>query len=140
MEDSRILYEGNPAWSNYVLYLGLAGLFLLMSLISGTFLYIAGFFAFIVVIKRFGCHAKVTGERIITKFGILNTKTFEIDIKDIRSINVSQDILQKLFGIGNLEFATESGSVKEAAIIGVGDPERLKELIRSVKANPLPVS
>jgi uncharacterized membrane protein YdbT with pleckstrin-like domain len=133
MDDTQIIFEGRPSWMNYILLLAIAILLLLGSFAAGGLFVFALICVIIVVVKRMGCYAKVTKSRIITKFGIFNTKTFEIEIKDIRSINVSQSLLQKIFGLGDLEFASASGSVKEAAIIGIDNPSGLKEQIRSLK-------
>jgi len=131
--DGEILYEGNPAWVNYLPLLILTGGLLLLSFAGIGFFFMAVISGVVTLVKRFGCHAMVTDTRIVTKFGIFNTKTYEIDIKDIRSINVSQTFFQKMFGIGDLEFATASGAVKEAAIFGLEDPNGVKERIRALK-------
>jgi uncharacterized membrane protein YdbT with pleckstrin-like domain len=63
----------------------------------------------------------------------LSKRTCELDITDIRSTNVSQSFTQRILGVGNLEFATASGPMKEAVILKIKDPEFLKERIRSLK-------
>ena len=132
--DGDILYEGNPAWVNSLPLLILTGGLLLCSFAGIGFFYLAIIFGLVTAFKRYGCHAMVTSTRIVTRFGVLNTKTYEIDIKDIRSINVSQTFFQKMLGLGDLEFATASGAVKEAAIFGISDPNGLKERIRALKS------
>lgn len=132
MDDSSAIFEGHPAWRNYALQLGLAALLALSSFKMPALLVIAGCVVAGVAWNRLASHGRVTGTRIITKFGILNTKTYEIEIKDIRSINVSQNLLQKVFGLGNLEFASSSGPMKEAALIGIPRPDALKEQIRAL--------
>jgi uncharacterized membrane protein YdbT with pleckstrin-like domain len=133
MEESKIIFEGRPSWLNYAAPLAVAALMVLGSFkMPGLLVFVVVIIA-VVALKRRGCYAKVTNSRIITKFGVASTKTYEIDIKDIRSINVSQGLLQKIFRLGTLEFATASGPVKEAAIVGISKPEGLKERIRELK-------
>ena len=127
------IYEGYPAWVDFSpLILMTAGL-LLLSCGNGNFLWFALIAAAVTLSKRYGYHGTVTSSRIITRVGIGSTKTYEIDIKDIRSINVSQTIFQKLFNTGDLEFTTASGVVKEVVICGVVGPTPLKEKIRMLK-------
>ncbi|WP_129126960.1 PH domain-containing protein [Geomonas oryzae] len=130
--DDLAIFEGYPAWTNYSVGLGLAAIFALGSFSSPTLLFFAGCMVAVIAWKRFGIHGRVTSTRIITKFGIFNTRTYEIEIKDIRSINVSQNLLQKIFDLGTLEFATSSGPMKEAALVGIKKPDALKEQIRAL--------
>lgn len=135
MKDTITIFEGHPAWANYALQLGIAAVLLLGSIKSPALLVAAGCFVAIAAWKRLESHGKVTNTRIITRFGIFKTKTYEIEIKDIRSINVSQNLLQKIFGVGDLEFASSSGPMKEAALLGNKEPDTLKEQIRALHVN-----
>ena len=131
----RIIWEGKPDWRQFVLPLVITSLIVITGLSKGhggallLFVIVGG----IVVLKRAQCNYRVTDQRIISQYGLVSRRTGELEIKDIRVINVSQRIIQRLFGIGTLEFTTSSGPAKEVMIIGIKDPFGLKERIRALK-------
>ncbi|MBP1728006.1 MAG: hypothetical protein H6Q56_379, partial [Deltaproteobacteria bacterium] len=86
-----------------------------------------------IYIARHSNHFTVTNQRIICRSGILSKRSVEIDIRDIRTINVTQSMGQRLLRIGDLELSTASGPVKEAVLINIKNPDLLKEKIRSYK-------
>jgi uncharacterized membrane protein YdbT with pleckstrin-like domain len=133
--------EGNPEWTAY-LHLLAADCLLLLGALALAFSYPTwGFYLLIIPVIIFGAiyiarqsnHFTVTDQRIICRSGILARRSVEIDIRDIRTINVTQSLAQRLLGLGGLEFSTASGPVKEAVMIDVKKPEQLKEKIRSYK-------
>lgn len=137
MIDEKLLWDGKPELSAYWLPLGLAGLFALAALATG------GIPALVLPAGIFGCvwlirnqyYFRVTDKRIICKSGIIARRTSEIDIADIRSIDVTQSIMQRALGLGNLEFSSAAGPFKEAILLDVKQPEALKEMIRRNKAS-----
>jgi uncharacterized membrane protein YdbT with pleckstrin-like domain len=141
MEPEIKVWEGNPEWTAYLLGFVVDGLLLLGSL-TMAFLYPAwGIYLLIIPVIMFGAiyiarhtnHFTVTNQRIICRSGILSKRSVEIDIRDIRTINVTQSMGQRLLRIGDLEFSTASGPVKEAILINIKNPDLLKEKIRSYK-------
>lgn len=130
----RTIWEGKPDRRQFLFALFIAALFVIPVLSEGhggallLFAIVDG----IVTLKRAQCNFKVTDQRIISQYGFISRRTGELDIKDIRVINVSQRIIQRLLGIGTLEFTTSSGPAKEVIIIGIRDPFDLKERIRAI--------
>jgi uncharacterized membrane protein YdbT with pleckstrin-like domain len=148
METERIIWEGKPSWKNYVISLAASGLILLPSILAlpvelllgekDTTLFVSnivigGFVLGLIALHRFQYDFKVTSQRIIVTKGLIARKMGELDIKDIRSINISQGILQRLLGLGNLEFTSAAGPVKEVKIVGIKNHHWLKEEIRKYK-------
>ena len=125
-----LVFEGKPEWIAYCIPLGIA-VILALTLYA---IPISVIIAVYVVISVIQYNFKVTNHRITVHKGILSKKTFEIDINDIRSINVTQSLFQRLFGVGNLEFTTAAGPYKEAMLINIREPESLKEKIRNFKS------
>lgn len=125
-----VVFEGNPEWIAYIIwFIGAIIFACTLVLIPVSIALFIG-----VIIERIRCHFKVTNQRIVVTHGIVSKRTTEIDISDIRSINVTQGPLQRMLGLGRLEFATASGPLKEAQLYNIRDPELLKEKIRSFKA------
>lgn len=121
-EEEHVVWLGCPSWKAYILNFFLC---LLWPLAPFILLYI--------YFKRKSYQFKVTSQRIICKYGILSNRTYELDIDDIRSTNITQSLIDRLVGVGSIEFTTAAGPIKEAAIVGICDPEKLKDLIRSLK-------
>ena len=124
--DEQTVWEGVPEWKAYTLWF-------IFAVLSIPTIIIPIIVVIFVVLERNSYNYKVTTKRIICKSGILSKRTCELDINDIRSTNVTQDITQRILGVGNLEFTTASGPLKEAIIVKICDPERLKERIRALK-------
>ena len=137
--NERAIWDGHPEWTGYALLLLLCILFFLsgvMMAVSNKIylnLFLSAVIFMAIAWSRISRHYRVTDQRVITMKGILTKATKEIDIKDIRSINVAQGMLQRLFGIGNIEFTSASGIVKEVTFLNVKNPEQLKEKIRQFK-------
>lgn len=141
MQTEKTLWNGRPEWRAYGVPLGIAGFFALASI---PFIFVEPgaiivmlvpslAIVALVTLSRFSSDYKVTDQRIICKNGILSTKTSEIDIRDIRSINVTQGFLQKIFRVGDVEFTTASGPFKEAILKNIDNPDQIKERIRGCK-------
>ena len=71
----------------------------------------------------------VTNNRIIGKSGIISRDTIDISLKSIESVDVSQTILGRIFGYGDVSI-TGSGGIKRN-IVGIKEPEKLKQAINT---------
>lgn len=141
--NENIIWNGRPEWKDSTLALILSGLWILLSL-YGLFrgapkaaMMILCCFGLVifgaVALKRFSYKYIVTSSRIIANKGIISRYTGEIDIRDIRTINVNQGMIQRLVGTGDISFTSASGIFKEVNIVGIDEPFKVKELIRSHK-------
>lgn len=75
----------------------------------------------------------VTNKRVMSKEGILSRKTSEVWIQDIRSINLSQGILERMFSLGTLEIASAGTAGVEVRFRDIPAPVKVKELINTQK-------
>ena len=75
----------------------------------------------------------ITNRRVICRRGIIAKDTAEVDIKDIRGVNVSQSIYQRIVGIGDVIIGTSAFSGAEVSFTGVKNPSEVKEKILSLK-------
>lgn len=67
--------------------------------------------------------AVATSKRVIVKSGWLNTRQTEVRIEDIRGVNLSRTIWQRIFGIGDIAIGTAATEGAEIVMKGVTDPE-----------------
>ena len=127
MGQESMEWEGKPSWLNYpaewvlvILFLPAMGLGLLLIVL--------------VAIKRSCSEYKITSQRVVSKTGVLNSRRAEVEVGDIRNLNVTQNLWQRLCGIGTVEISSAGGGGIEVAFAGVADPEGVKERIRLLRS------
>jgi uncharacterized membrane protein YdbT with pleckstrin-like domain len=128
-QQETALYDGRPEWKAYSFLLGLA----VILAITVYGIPVSFIIVIYVALDIYQYRYRVSDQRITVSTGIFSKKTYEIDINDIRSINVSQTFMQRVLNIGDLEFTTAAGPLKEAVMISIKEPEKLKEAIRRHK-------
>ncbi len=72
----------------------------------------------------------VTPQRTILRHGILARSTVEVRHRDVRSIEVHQGILQRLFFTGDIAVGTAATAGLEIVAGGIPNPQRVADLIR----------
>ena len=87
--------------------------------------------------KRAGLVLRVTEEKVILERGVLSKEIKEIFIPDIRTIDVKQSLLQRIFRIGDIMIATAGTDGYEDVIYGLPDPKGIKALISSQRQKRL---
>ena len=71
----------------------------------------------------------VTNERVTLRKGILSKHTNEIYNTDIRNVQVSQGIFQRIFGVGKIGIASAGTGVMEIEVSGLPKPRKIKDII-----------
>ena len=71
---------------------------------------------------------------VAVRKGIISKETDEIRVQDIRLLGVDQTIMQRIFGLGDVEVATAGHSEVEIHMRGIRNPEEVKEEIRKLQA------
>jgi uncharacterized membrane protein YdbT with pleckstrin-like domain len=72
----------------------------------------------------------VTNRRTIAQTGVLNRKTNEVRHRDVRNIQVNQDIFQRMFGFGTVAISSAAQSDIELTMRGVNAPQKIVATIR----------
>ena len=78
----------------------------------------------------------VTNERITFRVGIISKNIREVFLSDIRSVQISQGLMQRLFGTGLLEIASAASTDAEIKIDGIPNAYSVKEIIDKHRRNP----
>ena|SRR5438874_1262686 len=74
---------------------------------------------------------EIDGKIVTQREGILRRRTAQINVQDIRSIDVQQGIWQRLLGIGDISLGTEGKLGKEVFFRNVENPDAVvKDLQR----------
>lgn len=69
-------------------------------------------------------------------YGIVSRNIHSIRIRDLRNINIRQSILQRILGIGDIEFSSAGGAGIEVTFFGVAEPLALKQRIQTLEEAP----
>jgi len=75
----------------------------------------------------------LTNKMVISKWGIISRKTHEVAIRDIRNINMSQGVLERIFGLGSIEIGSAGTAGIEVKFAGVKTPALIRDLVRKTK-------
>lgn len=80
------------------------------------------FLAWVYVCIKTTCYV-ATNMRVICKTGWLNIQTTEVWIADIRGVNVTRNLMQRIIGTGDIAIGTAATEKAEITIQGVVAPE-----------------
>ena len=122
MEDQRLLTVRRSRW-NYLLH------YFFFCLIIPP---IIAFF------KRKMVKLKIFRDRIVLEQGILSKDLKVIFISDIRTIDIRQTIIQRIFRMGDLLIATSGTSDYETSVDGFPEPTKIKDLIMQQRSEGTP--
>jgi uncharacterized membrane protein YdbT with pleckstrin-like domain len=143
-------YDERPAWHNQWWQIGIAAalpvLFILaafwgehyfspanlrvvMVVMAAVFVYLIA----VVAYRRYSWHYTIDNETIESRQGLIARKVQSIRVQDLRNINVRQNLIQRLLGVGDVEFSSAGGSGIEVAFLGVRDPMAVKALAQRIQ-------
>ena len=74
-------------------------------------------------------YLRVYPERVVVIRGLLSRQEKEVFCGDIRTINVSQGLFQRIIGIGDLQIASAGTGGYEIDAYGLPNPRGIKDLI-----------
>ncbi len=75
----------------------------------------------------------VTTKRVVVKTGWLNKSQVEIWIKDMRGVNLQQDIWQRIIGTGSVAIGTAATAGTEIQMNGLRNAQELVDKINSLR-------
>jgi uncharacterized membrane protein YdbT with pleckstrin-like domain len=65
--------------------------------------------------------------------GVLARRVHSIRVGDLRNINVNQSVMQRLLGVGDVEFSSAAGGEVEVIFFGVDDPMGVKTMAQRLQ-------
>lgn len=75
----------------------------------------------------------VTSDRLIEKRGLLATTRREVELSDIRSIEISRRLMQRVVGLGDVIIASAASADYLIRMADVRDPDAVAETIRKAR-------
>lgn len=79
----------------------------------------------------------VTSDRIIERRGVLATNRREMELADIRSVEVSQRLFQRMLGLGDVTIASAASADSIVRLSHIGTPNEIAETIRKARLKRL---
>ena len=135
------LYAGRPSWralmSFYAGGIGLAVLVLLiLGLLAGEWALAAAIAAALAVLtlligylRRVSTKYLITTQRLRISRGIVRRHVQETRLERVQNVNYQQSVLDRVLGVGTVDFDTAGTDDSEFRFVGVANPE---EVVRAV--------
>jgi uncharacterized membrane protein YdbT with pleckstrin-like domain len=79
----------------------------------------------------------LTSDRLIERHGLVSSHRREMELADVRSIEVDRSLRQRLLGIGNVMIASAASADFMIRLWDVPDPERIAEMLRQARLKRL---
>jgi uncharacterized membrane protein YdbT with pleckstrin-like domain len=133
------IYQQHPDWLYFGGLILIAGIALVVTLQAGSVeavFFVLAVTALLISFARYRRLYTVTDQRLIMEIGLIARNTNEMEIRHIRGINVRQNVIERLFGIGTLEIISAADGGAEVIFGGVRDPLGLKDRIRALRHTP----
>jgi uncharacterized membrane protein YdbT with pleckstrin-like domain len=133
--DERALFEGRPSWralmTFYVAGIGLAIVVVVvlgflvdeMSLAIGIAAVIVALTLLIGFFRRVGTKYLLTTQRLRISRGIVRKNVQETRLDRVQNVNYSQGVLDRMFGVGTVDFDTAGTDDSEFRFEWINDPE-----------------
>jgi uncharacterized membrane protein YdbT with pleckstrin-like domain len=133
----RELYEGRPSWralmSFYVLGIGIAvGVLVILGLLAdnwGTAVVIAAVIAGLTLLvgwlRRVSTKYLITTQRLRISRGILRKKVQETRLERVQNVNYEQGVIDRVLGVGTVDFDTAGSDDAEFKFMWVNGPEQV---------------
>ncbi|GAA0456957.1 PH domain-containing protein [Halococcus dombrowskii] len=121
LDDERVLYDLQPAWSNWVDILAL-GTVLLPVFGVGLIFYA------VVWLERRHTRYVVTDQRLIAQYGMLSVRTTEYRIAALQAVYTETGMIERLRGLGTVAFRTGGSSV--LSFSGIPNYEAVADAVR----------
>jgi uncharacterized membrane protein YdbT with pleckstrin-like domain len=137
----RELYEGRPSWralmSFYVIGIGVAAAVLvILGLLADNWTtaiviaaVIAGATLVVGYLRRIATKYLITTQRLRISRGLLRKKVQETRLERVQNVNYEQGLIDRLLGVGTIDFDTAGTDDSEFRFVWVNGPE---DVVRAV--------
>jgi uncharacterized membrane protein YdbT with pleckstrin-like domain len=79
----------------------------------------------------------LTSDRLIEKRGLLASRRREMELADIRSVEVAKRVFQRMFGLGDVTIASAASADYAIRLNDIYDPDEAAETIRKARLKRL---
>jgi uncharacterized membrane protein YdbT with pleckstrin-like domain len=79
----------------------------------------------------------LTSDRLIERRGVLASHRREMELMDVRSIEVDRSLLQRMLGLGNVTVASAASAEFLIRMIDIPNPEQVADMLRQARLKRL---
>ena len=79
----------------------------------------------------------LTSDRLIERRGLLSSRRREMELADVRSIEVNRSLVQRIMGLGNVGVASAASADFMIRLLDIPDPDRVAEILRQARLKRL---
>jgi uncharacterized membrane protein YdbT with pleckstrin-like domain len=105
--------------------------------IAGGLFAIAVLLVLAAILTRRGTSWSITSERLIERRGLLGQTRREVELADIRSVEVSRTLFQRLLGIGTVVVSSAASADYMIRMQNVANPDEIAETVRRARLKRL---
>ena len=87
----------------------------------------------VVVYRRYSWAYTIDSETIESREGVIARRVNSIRIQDLRNINVNQSLIQRIMGVGDVEFSSAGDGGIEVVSRGVNKPLEVKAMVQRLQ-------
>lgn len=145
----QVVFEGHPSWRAilgfYIKGVAIIGLLVALvvlygetigdgpstGLVVGVLIGGAAITALVGFLKRVATRYTITNRRMHIKHGIVSREVQETRLARVQDVSYNQSALQRLLGIGDVDFDTASNDPTDFVFAGVADPGGVVEDVHS---------
>ncbi len=91
----------------------------------------------VAAIERRSVSWSLTSERLIERRGLLAKRRREMELADVRSVEVNQRLTQRMTGIGTVTVASAASADFVVRLNDIGEPEKVAETLRKARVKRL---
>lgn len=102
-----------------------------LGVIGVTFALLGG----VILYRKYSWRFAIDDENIESRRGIVARQIRSIRVKDLRNVNVRQSIMQRILGIGDVEFSSAAGGGVEVVFFGIADPLDVRNLAQRLQGD-----
>ena len=91
------------------------------------------YLALTILYRRYAWRYSLNADNVESRQGLIARKIHSIRLRDLRNINVNQSFMQRILGVGDVEFSSSAGSEVEVVFFGVSRPMQVKNLTQRLQ-------
>ena len=136
----EIVFDGGPVWRSIMSFY-VSGIFIALvvglivalvgSTAAGVVVWVAGIAIVVVagLVQRIGTRYRITTQRLYIKRGILARRVQQTRIERVQNVNFEQSLLERVLGVGTVDFDTAGTDDSEFRFVGVADPGEISAVV-----------
>lgn len=91
----------------------------------------------VVGLERHSISWSLTSERLIERTGLFSSRRRELELADVRSVEIDRRFAQRLFGVGTVTVASAASADFRIRLQDISDPEGVADTLRRARIKRL---